>query len=320
MCGICGNNCDNKCQEIKQGPRGPRGYNGIQGPQGEPGVQGPPGGDGPQGPSGVAAAQPVITFQATCDTEVVQNAGFPNYDFSINVVDSGWLDLEGFNHYPGNIPKPQVRRLGKQLHFRGIVYIPLADLSNVLIPLQLTSGIVNYTTEFFNKTFSGSGGCSVNGNGSLSFNNGNSVLPEALSLCNSIDATYQIQKIAQRQLYNGNSNRIALSTFLSVNILSSGELLLGTIQDIEQSANGGNSDTGGSTLRPIICNVTAGEYVPKYNSTTSNLHSVATSSANVNVTVDTATDVETWPISCDGGNPDQLGGFSFKLDGLIAYT
>jgi hypothetical protein len=27
----------------------------------------------------------------------------------------------------------------------------------------------------------------------------------------------------------------------------------------------------------------------------------------------------TWPFSCDAGEPDQIGGFEFSLDGMIAY-
>ena len=326
------------CEPLPKGIRGPRGYTGAQGPMGpqgpigQTGDPGPEGPVGPQGPAGLPgtqgekgdpgsdAQQPVISFQNTCDVEITEISGFPNYEFRIDAVDSGWLDLKGFDHYPVNFAKPQVRRIGKVLHFRGTVIIPLADDSNTLIPLTLTGSNLNYPTQYFNNTYSGPGGCTINAAGGIFMNNNLSILPEELELCSPLDGTYNALKIGQRNLYNGEPNRIALSSVFSVSLLATGVLLIGTIQDIEQSTQGGISYTGGSTLRLIVSNVREGEYVPKYNSSDTKIHSFPSSSVGEVLEVDTLTDDITWPFDCDAGNPEQIGGFLFRLDGFMAYT
>lgn len=313
----------------EKGDRGPIGATGPEGPQGPSGPMGPQGPAGPPGIKGDPGDSASFTFADNCEIEF--NEPSPG-TVQANLADTGWLDLLGFDYYPPNVifptatpfAKPKVRRIANTLHFKGTVILPLADGANQLIYLNLASGLFNYTTEYFNHLKSGAGGCDTTNasNGGISLNNKSSVLPNGL-LCGGqvIDGTYSKQVIASRQIYAGpgTSNRLLLTTVLTVYILSTGEILITTVKDGEQSSNAGNSDTGGSTLRPIICNVTSGEYVPKFNAAGSNLHSMTSSALTVPVELDTATQSVQWPLSCDGGEPTQLGGFTFSLDGLMAY-
>lgn len=309
-----------------QGPQGPQGPMGIQGPQGPQGLQGPIGATGLQGAKGIDgldgqdAEQPVVSFTTDCSLEITETQGFPNYIYDIKLDDTGWLDLEGFSYYDAAIPKPKVRRIGKTLYFKGLVVLPLADNGNVVIPYAIVGGNRNYATEFYNNLAVGPGLVSDTNfvNGSFYMNFAQSVLPFGLDLCSTIDDVYSYKVIAERSLYNGSPNRLCLSTVLNITFLTSGLMLISTVKDIEQATNGGNGESGGSTLRPIVCNVTSGEYAPKFNSPNTNLHSLDTPIASTTVTVDGTTEQQTWPISCDGGEPAQLGGFAFRLDGMIA--
>lgn len=340
------NDICNPCEDQKplRRTRGPKGETGNRGPIGATGPQGPQGPQGPMGPQGPQGEPGIkgedgnnanISFQNNCEFEFSES---PAGTFQANAVDTGWIDLLGFDHYPPNVAfpsstavaKPKVRRIGKVLYFKGSVILPLADASNNLVYLNLSSGNYNYTTTYSNKLKSGVGGCdlSIANIGGFRLNNNSSVLPLNL-LCDgqTIDGSYSKQVIAQRQIYGvkGTANRMSLSTFLTLYISPTGVVTITTVKDVEQAADGSITDllgvdySGGSTLRPIISNVRAGDFVPKFNNIASNLHSMSTSSAANPVQLNTSSQSLTWPISCDAGEPAELGGFAFSLDGLMAF-
>ena len=130
--------------------RGERGLRGNDGIQGETGPQGPAGQDGSDGSPGAPGAP-------------------------ANVLDTGWHDLLGFDCY--QTTPPQARRIGTVIHFRGGAYIPLTDGTGA--PLVQNSQVRNYE-ESTNIAPATSGACSVNIDtvgGSLTFNEGDNVLP-----------------------------------------------------------------------------------------------------------------------------------------------
>lgn len=258
-----------------------------------------------------------------CSIEVTDTSSGSNYSFDISVQDTGWVNLQGFDYYPINYDKPQVRRLGKMLCFRGNVMLPLAnDSTGALIPLTLSSGVFSYTTSYHAKTYEGStpAGVTVNSEGGVYLNKNTSVLPVGFNLCGTIDGTYSIGVIGERQIYvSGQDNRLSLSSYFKVFIRPDGTLYVTTVRDTEAAADSSPGTVGGSALRYITSVIRTGEYVPKHNTSTAQLHSFKASNTVETVNTDTSTNAFTYPLTLDAGEPAQIGGFFFKLDGLIAY-
>lgn len=253
-----------------------------------------------------------VTNTSTVDFTI--SAG-PAYNISAKITDTGWVDLNGFAYYSG-VAKPQCRRIGNQIHFRGTVFVPLENPSSpgAVIPLTSTSaynGIAGCTT------WSGVGGCSINANGAISFNNGGSVVPASVTAGN-LDGTYfKAWDVALRPIDVNASNGTCLTSAIRVSITSTKGLTVQLVHDVEITTTRGSGIQGNSPLRLVTSNVRLGEYLPNYISTGTDIHN-APSNANFPLLSDTFN--LTWPFSCDAGNENQIGGFNFTIDGLIAYV
>ena len=117
---------------------------------------------------------------------------FTGNTLSANIVDTGWVDLLGFDWYAGNIAtpgsanysKPQCRRIGNVIHFRGTVMVPIADPANGNAPLIWNYGtgpnVDTYYLETSVTPATGPGGVVLNTNGSLTFNNNQRVIPASV--------------------------------------------------------------------------------------------------------------------------------------------
>lgn len=293
---------------------GAPGVDGNQGPQGPVGI----GKKGDSGANGLNGAPSSITFnqEDNCEIVITQQEGSPDYIFSVALQDSGWVDLSGFDHYGIAVEKPKVRKIGRQLHFRVNLVIPLSsDSGATLIPLTNSN---SYDNQAYNQVYTGIGGVVVNSNGSLTMNGGASVIPGSLDLCGkSIDTTYQKQYIASRQiLVSGSFEGVSLSSVLQLNITTTGTMVIQTLLDIEQSSLGGSSFKGGSALRLITSKVVAGDQVPDYTDTQTMIHH--NSSTGVQ-SLEADFQGRTYTFDCDAGQPEQIGGFVIKLDGLTAF-
>jgi hypothetical protein len=102
----------------------------------------------------------------------------------------------------------------------------------------------------------------------------------------------------------------------AVSITAAKGLQAQLVHDLEITPTRGSGFQGNSPLRFVTSNVRSGEYLPNYIGTGTRIDN-APSNANFAMVSDTFN--ATWPFSCDAGNENQVGGFSFKLDGLIAY-
>ena len=127
-----------------------------------------------------------VTVNDTATVNLSVTSG-PSYGITANITDSGWVDLDGFTYYSG-VPKPQCRRIGNQIHFRGTVFVPLEN------PSSPGSVVVLSSTSAYNSvsgctTWSGVGGCTINANGAIQFNNGGSVIPVSVTAGN-LDNSY----------------------------------------------------------------------------------------------------------------------------------
>jgi len=255
----------------------------------------------------------VSTITVSVDNTATVNLDNTGNIITANITDSGWIDLEGFAYYSG-VTKPQCRRIGNQVHFRGNVYIPLENPASPGSVVPLTSenaynGIQGCTT------WSGVGGCTIIGAGGMQFNNGASVVPSSITAGN-FDALYRsgLQVIA-RQLTVKGSYGTALSSVVNIFITANKQLEIQTVDDIEDGT-AATTLFGNSPFRFLTSNTRIGENLPNYIAAASDIQN-APSSANFPLVSDAF--ATTWDFSCDASQADQLGGFEFSLDGMIAY-
>jgi hypothetical protein len=254
-----------------------------------------------------------VTVSDTATVNLSVSSG-PAFNVTANITDTGWVDLDGFAYY-SNVTKPQCRRIGNQIHFRGNVFVPLENPSSPgsVVTLSSTSA---YNSVGGCTTWSGVGGCSIDANGAIQFNNGASVIPSSVT-ANNLDGIYSLGWIIGTRGVDINSTYgTSLSAAMNVYVTSTKGLTVALVHDIEITTTRGSGVQGNSPLRLITSNVRAGEYLPNYIGSGTDIHN-APSNANFPLLSDTFN--LTWPFSCDAGNENQVGGFTFKLDGLIAY-
>lgn len=292
--------CDPCSPKVLRGPRGPQGEKGVQGNtgpigiQGPIGPQGPPGADGPEGPQGPQG-----------------NPGPPG----TTLVDTGWLDLEGFCHYTGTFPKPQARQIHKTIYFRGYLVVPLAGPSGVL---TIGSSSDDYQNQYYTAPFNGPCGVIINDNGSLEFNLGARVLPTAIQLPDSNYTSFV--HIGYRRLSisdESGQSQCMLTNHSSFTLFQDGGLILGLLRDLEVQPGFNSSEDGKSPLRYITSNVRTGERVADYLQGNATLHSNPNASSQ-NITAEFAG--VTYPITVDAGHQTQVGGFVYDISNLIAHT
>ncbi len=305
-----------------KGDKGDQGDPGNTGPKGDTGDTGPEGPIGPQGDPGEDAIQPVVEFTDTCDIEFTENNPFPNYDFSAGIKDSGWINLDGFNHITTDSVRPKARVYGKKVYLTGQAFIPLENLS-VPGTARTMSNSVSYKDIAQVAPFTGVGGVTINTDGALQYNNNTNVF-STLPLP---DRTYTFPVIIQRRIeLVGGSFSTMLTGYAWLTFSSAGIMTLGTLKDFEEiDTTTANSFTP-SALRYITSNVRVGEYAPNYKD--SNIHSSGVVSPTVPVAPDTDTntpikvnygDDGTYPITCDAGNESEIGGFYMFLDGIEMF-
>jgi hypothetical protein len=347
MCN-CKGSCDCKSNEIKlrgprgfvgpagpQGPVGPQGIQGLQGAAGPQGVQGPqgtsgaagtPGAIGPAGPQGTAGIPTSIEDTTTVDLSYTAGV------LSAKVQDTGWVDLLGFNHYSTDpsmiVKRPQVRRIGNVLHFRGSVVVPLEDDTkpgDVVTWLYKAGtntyeGVVSPSSPAHGKNpYTGPGGVNISTSGGLTFNKGNSVIPASvLPAGYVVDNSYTIGwRLNWRAMDTGSCGTV-LTSFANVGILSTGALVWGCLADLEESFVSGCRPGAWSTspLNYAVSNVTEGHQVTDFKSAV-NVHDSA-SSSNQDARPFFKT-TEEYPISINANDPNEIGGFWIIIDGLTGF-
>jgi hypothetical protein len=257
----------------------------------------------------------VSTFSITVADTATVNLDNTGNVITANITDTGWVDLQGFTYYSG-VDKPQCRRIGNQIHFRGTVFVPLENPSSPGSVVVLTStGAYNSVAGC--TTWSGVGGCSINANGAISFNNGGSVIPPSVTAGNLDSTYYKAWDVALRAIDVDPTYGTCLTSAIRVYITSTKGLSVQLVHDIEITTTRGAGVQGNSPLRLITSNVRLGEYLPNYIAAATDIHNAP---SNANFPLVSNTFNLTWPFSCDAGNENQIGGFNFSIDGLVAYV
>lgn len=309
MCLKCNDNSCNgsHCKSLPTGLRGPRGRDGMQGkqgplgPQGIQGVQGIQGIQGIQGPSiqgtkGLQGVQGLPGNNGTLGIQGIQGIQGPCCPAVVD--DSGWHELLGFDFYDETFPsvskKPEARRIGKVIYFRGVAMIPLIDGKGGVLPWAYGPQADTYTQNPATQVYvtavtpyQGIGGVKLvsnsagpTNNGSLQFNNQPlpggggtapaTVLPTAVwdpLTMGPIDDVYQNAagwKIATRGIITGDASSL-LTTLFSITINPNGLLTFGLPKDGEESwLQSNDSSYYTSPLNYLVSNVVFNENVPRF--------------------------------------------------------
>jgi hypothetical protein len=266
------------------------------------------------------------------DTNTV-NLNLSSGILTASVQDTGWVFLEGFDYYTDSMAsqRPQCRRIGNVIHFRGTVVFPLSS-TNDGSTLVLLNTATAYNAQPYPYTYGNTAGTLPNGtelnvNGSVYFNNNTSCIPSTV-WAGALDGTYGLGWIiATRQINVDASYGAALSATLNVFVNSSGVLLAATVKDTELSTTRPNGMRGTSPLRFINTNIRTEQVIPNFINADTDIHNlpapgVSNLVAESEFTSQLAVDVPSlaWPFSCDSGEETNLGGFSFRLDGLMTYV
>ena len=110
----------------------------------------------------------------------------PAYSFSAKILDTGWVDLDGFGYYSGTTGStliPQARRIGNVVHFRGLLVVPIDDGGGNVLGWNYGFGPA-VDTYYLSTTVTpatvGAGSVVISSSGSITFNQGTSVLPTSI--------------------------------------------------------------------------------------------------------------------------------------------
>ena len=261
-----------------------------------------------------------------------QNSSSINLDFTANVLtarinDTGWIDLNGFGYYTGADTlalKPQARRIGNAVHFRGLVNIPIDDGTGVPVLWQYSNS-PSVDTYYLSTTVTPAtvGADSVNlaTAGTVTFNQGLSVIPTTIMDAGELfDNTYGTQfLIGTRpvQIDAAPVTSTILSGLFNLSITSTKTLVASLPKNAEQNAFSGTNAHNTSHLNYIVSHVRSGEFVPKFDNVNTNVNSNALAGTiPLNMEYDANL---TYPFSCNANDEQEVGGFRFILDGLTAY-
>ena len=286
-----------------------------------------------------------FTVQDTNSIDLNYSGGI----LTANIQDTGWVDLNGFEFYAPGVGRPQCRRIGNVVHFRGTVVIPLETIPGGA-PLQFnnSAGSNTYITQTtVAPSVSGAGSVYLDSNGAIYFNANNSVIPSSvvsptasggfyfdnayvkpftlgtrgILIENSVDATDLIST--------------TLNTVGTLLITKDGKLGITIVRDGEEanvSIYQSNYSFHTSHLNYIISHVVTNEFVPNFQALATTVHSSAASGVQT-VDID-HTQSGTWTIArsapttpliykyrfpFNGNDINSLGGVAYNLDGLMTY-
>ena len=269
------------------------------------------------------------------DTPTV-NLTYSSGTLSAAVVDTGWVNLNGFAYMSSSLGKPQCRRIGNQIHFRGYVIVPMGNASSgaggtinsapnsdSYVPLAygntfntVTSGNAADSCELIGYN----GGVWSSGTAiGLRFNRGNSVIPTAvLPAGQSLDGNYTLgtRQIIARTVRSVGGDNAALHSLVTVFITSTGDLQVSSILYDENFTGTVGYEYSGIG-RHLISNIISGENIPTYTPAAPSIFNAAAAGAYQGNTTGLS---DTWAFSQNAGHADQLGGFIIQLSGLSTFV
>lgn len=269
----------------------------------------------------------VTVTGATTNTIETTVTGGPAYTVSAKILDTGWVDLDGFSFYTGSDTdalRPRVRRIGNVLHFKGQVMIPIDDGTGAPLLWQYQN-VPPVDTYYLSTTVTpasvGPGSVIASTSGSIVFNQGNIVIPTSvMGVAELLDDNYTKNfTIGYRrtQIDNAPDTSTILTTMGSLSIASNKTLAFALVKNAEQNIFSGTAAYNTSHLNYIISHVRNGDYVPKFDNINTNVNSNA-AAGTIPLNMEYNANLR-YQFDCNANDETNLGGFIFQLDGLIAY-
>ena len=296
----------------------------------------------------------IVADTSAIDMTVVKLIPTNQWQIKAAVKDTGWHNLLGFSQYSdsASVARPQARRIGNMIYFRGVIQIPMGDAGGgasgaaIAIDEPDEFGETAACQVYDSALVSDPNACAIyqSSGGSVTqitptsgsktaamqiryARGGNVLPPEILSGTETIDNTIvQSNNIIIHRAVNIGSTGVFLSAVGSsfVSPLSGGGCIMG-FGPLRGSENfSGNFLNWSSKVRMIVSRIKAGEVVPLYDSQLAGTSNKDTSNATAggaayapNLVGNSSSVV--WTFDCDAANASQLGGFRYRLDGQMAF-
>jgi hypothetical protein len=264
-----------------------------------------------------------------------------NIVVNIETIDTGWVNLLGFSYMSGTTFRPQCRRIGSQVFFRGVIQIPMGNADD-----GANGTVINvnqpdaYRALAYGKTLDSSltgnnDACQIyaaqpgsssplpttalgpkNQGVYMFFNRGLRVIPTSVldtGINFDRDSTTGNRQFIFRNIDVGGQN-VYLSSIAGVFITSTG--LLGMTAPIGAETFNQNGIINSSMQRNVVSNIISGQNIPIYNPTAPSINNANTTTTyNANITGSTAT----WPFSMNCANAFEMGGFTIRIDTLVNF-
>lgn len=223
-----------------------------------------------------AAGSVSVTGDTTNSIDVNVTAGV----ISATINDTGWVDLNGFAFYQASMAtnKPQCRRIGNQIIFRGVLYIPIDDGFGSAVPL---TSFNTYNSVYRVTPHLGIGGIVYDSANRILFNSdgvsAQSVIPTSvLDAGTNLDNQYNsTQLLAVRKLNveefsgSGNTGATTLTAVINLNILQNKTLRIASLATIEPETTDLVSFAGNSLLQGLTSKFTPRSRVINFKNYTS---------------------------------------------------
>jgi hypothetical protein len=269
----------------------------------------------------------VTVTGATTSTIQTTVTGGPAFTVSSKLLDTGWVDLEGFGFYTGietDSLRPRVRRIGNTLHFKGQVMVPIDDGAGAPLLWQYST-VPPVDTYYLSTSVTpasvGPGSVTLATTGLITFNQGNSVIPTTIMAVGELldDSYLKTDVIGFRRIQVDGApvTSTILTTVATVTIDDNKTLKLVLLKNQEQNIFSGTAAYNTSHLNYIVSHVISGDNVPDFASANTNINSNGGAGTIPLALEYSATNV--YPFSCNANSEQELGGFIFILDGLLAY-
>ena len=281
----------------------------------------------------VSVAASVPTVQDTNTINLTNTAG----TLSASMQDTGWKDLLGFSYMSGATFRPQCRRIGNIIYFKGTIYVPIGTDDNggggtpitVLLPQDyngVDSGFTFNTVQaagshpdaclLYTSTYApwGIGGEALR----LDFGRGNSVIPSGiLGVGETLDAgaTVSGRVICERAARSTANENIAMTSVIGLSISAAGVLVLtsANFYDIFQSPYVGKT----ALTRQLCTTAIAGENIPEYYGTAPSQFNATAAGLYAPNLVGSA---QTFAFNQDMSRAEQLAGLSINVSDIKAFV
>jgi hypothetical protein len=280
-----------------------------------------------------------VTPLNVTDTNTV-NLTYTSGTLRADMQDTGWIPLLGFSYMSGASFKPQCRRIGNVIHFKGTIYVPIGTLNSggggtaepVADPDDYNGIDSGYTFNTIQAT-SGSDpdACLLSGPSyvawavgqealRLQFRRGNSVIPPGiLGVGETLDASASVsgRVICERVARSTAIDDIAMTSVIGLSLSSAGALLV-TSANFNDTFRGTTNCVGKTSLTRQLCTVAiSGENIPEYYGTAP---SQFNATAAGNYQPDIVGSAQTYAFNQDMSRADQLAGLSINISDIKAFV